>query len=232
VFDNRDHTCWQQGVQYLLETLRRENPHAVLMGNGGVPWRDACIFYEYANGNMHENALGNEFGSFRWYNNLTDPYGAWDGIQVCINSTQPDLPLERYHFLSVDIRMNRTQEQARGARGLSADDLRRMRLGLCTAFLQDGVYFGFDRGDCLHGQLWWFDEYDADLGNPLADYTEGGLGAQVYSRDFEHGVVVVNHNTSAVGINLGSSYKDITNKIQGTHFIIPAYDGRIFIRLE
>jgi hypothetical protein len=232
VFDNNDHTCWQQGVLFLLQTLRTENPQAVITGNGGVPWTTACNFYEYANGNMHENALGNEFGSSLWDNNFNFPFGAWDGISVCINSTQPDPPLKRYHFLSVDIRMNRTQEQARNARRLSADDLRRMRLGLCTALLQDGAYFGFDRGDCLHGQLWWFDEYDAELGSPMGAYAQGVFGANIYSREFEHGIVVVNPNMSVVTITLASLHKDATNKQEGTRFSIPAHDGRIFVRLD
>ena len=38
-----------------------------------------------------------------------------------------------------------------------------MRSGLAITLLGDG-YFGFDEGDCLHGQLWWFPEYDANLG--------------------------------------------------------------------
>ena len=72
----------------------------------------------------------------------------------------------------------------------------------------------------------------ADLGNPTTDYAEGTFGNQVYSRNFENGIVIVNHNASAVEINFASLYKDVTSQIQSITFSIPEYDGRIFIQLE
>ncbi|MBN1798556.1 MAG: carbohydrate binding domain-containing protein [Spirochaetales bacterium] len=244
-FNEDDHKKYNEGVLYLLKNLREKCPNAILTGNGGIPWTKNCPYYKYANGDMHENALGNEFGSYYWDAHYgaqypqTQPwlkgiYGTWDGYKTCIDEANP-YNVTRFHFISVDVRMNRSQEQAESLQQLTADDLRRMRLGLGTSLLEDGGYFGYDRGDCLHGQLWWFDEYDADLGNPLESYKTGAYGQgnskkQVYSRKFEHGIVIVNNNSAQTVVTLEAAHKDVTTKKTGTQFTIPPYDARIFVK--
>ncbi|MBN2525346.1 MAG: hypothetical protein JXR76_03065 [Deltaproteobacteria bacterium] len=228
-FNNQDHKDWQAGVVHLLQTLRASNPSAILTGNGGVPWTRECPYMQYANGDMHENALGNEFGSDQWESHLNNPYGIWDGIRAILDDKSASSPFRRIHFLSVDLRMHRDYNAARYASGLTPDDLRRMRLGLCTALMEDNVYFGFDRGDSLHGQLWWFDEYDAPLGNSISAYDQNRFGAGTYSREFENGTVVVNPGSTPVRINLQSPHRDVTTGNSGTTFTIPPMDGRIYI---
>jgi hypothetical protein len=229
-FDNQDTEDWQKGVLHLLRTLRASNPTAILTGNGGVPWSRDCPYAQYANGDMHENALGNEFGSHQWQSDFNNPYGVWDGIRTILDSSAPEGELERLHFLSVDLRMNRDYNAVRDADGLSEDDLRRMRLGLCTALLEDNVYFGFDRGDSLHGQLWWFDEYDAPLGKAVSHWEKGKFGANTYSRRFESGVVIVNPTNQKTDLRFNASHRDVTTRQKGKSFTIPPTDGRLFVR--
>jgi hypothetical protein len=237
-FDEDDRIFYREGIIYLMENMRNDCPDTIITGNGGIPWTENCPYYEYANGCMHENALGDEFGTYWWDghygNNPSGCYGVWDGYRTCIDSANPD-GLERFHFISVDVRMGRTEEGALKLGRLSDEDLRRMRLGLCTSLLDEGGYFGFDRGDTLHGQLWWFDEYDADLGNPVDTYQQGAFGEgenrnEIYSREFEKGVVIINHNETDTTVNLGAVYQDVTTKEAGTVFIIPPWDARIYLK--
>ena len=44
-------------------------------------------------------------------------------------------------------------------------DYRYMRFGLGVALMNDG-YYAFELGDTYHGNDWWFDEFDANLGAP------------------------------------------------------------------
>jgi len=41
-----------------------------------------------------------------------------------------------------------------------------MRFGLALTLMQDG-YFAHEYGDTWHGNDWWYDELDLDLGYPL-----------------------------------------------------------------
>jgi hypothetical protein len=244
-FTKDDNKKYIDGVLYLLENLRKQCPKAIITGNGGNPWSKECAYLGYANGSMHENALGNEFGTYYWFADygalypkdqpwLKGVYGTWDGYRSYLDGANPN-NLKRYFFINVDVRMDRTQEQAENLQQLTADDLRRMRLGLCTSLLEDGGYFGFDRGDCLHGQLWWFDEYDADLGNPVEVYKRGMYGEgnnkkEVYSRRFEKGMVIVNNNSTNTSVKLEGTYRDVTTKEEGTVFTIPPNDARIYLK--
>ena len=75
-----------------------------------------------------------------------------------------------------------------GIRMLTAN-FRRMRFGLGATLLTD-AYFEDD----LYGAPTWFAEYEADLGQALADPKQVfGLGLEeVWIREFERGVVIVN----------------------------------------
>lgn len=80
-------------------------------------------------------------------------------------------------------------------------DTRNVRHGLASALLFDG-YYGFDFGDQGHSQLWWYPEYDMDLGAPLgAAYTVADANdRQIWKRDFERGTVILNPHDSPVHI--------------------------------
>jgi hypothetical protein len=87
-----------------------------------------------------------------------------------------------------------------------------MRFGLTSALLEN-VYYSYDFGDTNHGQTWRYDEYDVDLGNPIARATsqKGSSTYQpdVWRRDFEHGVALVNSNATAQTVTLGGDFEHI-----------------------
>ncbi|MEK7139573.1 MAG: putative glycoside hydrolase [Patescibacteria group bacterium] len=83
-----------------------------------------------------------------------------------------------------------------------------VRFGLTSTLLQNG-YYGFDWGDQDHSQLWWYDEYNVELGRPtggscrlVIDSAGTVTGCQssdqltmgVWRRDFDRGTVLVNSN--------------------------------------
>jgi Hypothetical glycosyl hydrolase family 15 len=219
-FDQNDNVAWRAGVTTLLQTLRADRPKAILIGNGGAPWSSRTPYFTFTNGDMAENGFGNEFG-----NPNASFEVQWEGYRTALaHASQPV-----HYFLVADLRMDRTLAQAKEASGLTADDQRRFRLALATTLLGDG-YFGFDRGDCLHGQLWWFDEYDIDLGAPLGTYQTDAHGKGTLSREYTHGTAVVNPTDHAVPITFSAQRTDASTKIAATAFTLPARDGRIYLR--
>ena len=52
-----------------------------------------------------------------------------------------------------------------GALQFAQNDYRFMRFGLGAALMNDG-YYAYEFGDTYHGNDWWYDEFDADLGAP------------------------------------------------------------------
>jgi hypothetical protein len=219
VKDGQDEALWQQGMALVVALLRTNYPNALITGNGGSPWSAQCPYFQQANGNMHENALGDEFGVPGWDN-------LWEGYQTCMSRAKARPAI---HFVSVDLRAGRSLQVAEKLQSLTQDDLRRMRLGLGTTLLDDG-YFGFDRGDCLHRQLWRFDEYDANLGSPLGSFEKDRYAPGTYSRGFENGTVIVNPNRSAVSIRLSEPLQDVTTRITGQAFTVAAQDAKILVR--
>jgi len=220
LYDAADHTAWQMGCRRVLERLRALCPGVVITGNGGVPWSPYCPYFENANGDMHENAFGNEFLEQDWNY-------VWSGYQACMAAPNP-LSLPRCHFLATDLRYNRSLEEAQALTELTPDDLRRMRLGLGTTLL-DGGYFSFDRGDCLHGQLWWFDWYDANLGEPLGAMTEDATAPGVFSRAFQYGVVIVNSTATDYVAELPGAAWDMTAGVSAETIVVPRGDARLLV---
>ncbi|MEK7677658.1 MAG: putative glycoside hydrolase [Verrucomicrobiota bacterium] len=216
----RDVVLWQKSMCFLLESVRRRFPEANLIGNGGGVWSSDCPYYAWTNGNMRENALGTQWGVSGWRN-------VWEEAEVGLGTVKGR---PAYHFIAADVRFQRDQRAASELAALTDNDLRRLRLGLGLTLLRDGQYFGFDRGDCLHGQLWWFKEYDANLGDAVQPHKTGAFGVGTLSRVYESGIVVVNTTASSILINVPHPMRDATTEKIGRAFEIPGQDARILLR--
>jgi chitodextrinase len=126
---------------------------------------------------------------------------------------------------------------------------RRHRLGLGASLLGSVYYNPANRND--YRQLYWYDEFwvnwdsgeassDASqgrgyLGQPVSDpYT---IGSDIWRRDFQHGIVVVNSSASSATIDLGDTfryikgYQDVVANSGGTvsELVLPSYDARILL---
>lgn len=207
---------YQEGMAHLL-SLTREllGPNAIIIGNPGVEWTNGSPYWDYANGQMQENALGTMFGS-SWPK-------IWDIYQ---RNMQKQSPPTRIHWIAAD-----TNQQVYDnlKPNLTSADLQKMRFGFGITLLGDG-YFGFDEGDGLHGQLWWFPEYDANLGLAKEDAIKRTDGTWV--REFEYGTVLVNPNNVESTIDFTGMHEDLSAGVKDSHFIIPAKDSRILIALK
>lgn len=120
-------------------------------------------------------------------------------------------------------------------------DYKLMRYGLASALVAD-AYYSFDAGDANHHRTWWYDEYDAPLGNvkAAAKLVSGGTGAvpAVWSREYERGIALVNATTKAVTVQLNGEYEHLqgtqdpktNNGSIITSVSVPPQDGVILIR--
>ena len=75
-------------------------------------------------------------------------------------------------------------------------DCRQARFALASTLMGDG-FFSYDYGEEEHGQIWWCDEQDANLGNPLGPSINQSAGnsvamSGVWRRDFENGIALLN----------------------------------------
>ncbi len=105
-------------------------------------------------------------------------------------------------------------------------DMSKMRLGLVLSLLTDNTYFAHDFGPRDHGQAWWFDEYDVELGEPLSPYYQEG---EAYYREFEKGVVVA-APYSGTTVTLDTPHTDVTSGDTATEFQVQSGDARIYVR--
>lgn len=117
------------------------------------------------------------------------------------------------------------------------NDFRQMRFGLASTLMESG-YYSFDYGDEDHSQLWWYDEYDIGLGDPLeSSQLKQSVDKQssiprrsrkykrgVWKRSFEHGLVVLNSSERDRQVELSGQYEHI-------HGTAPVNDGSIRSRI-
>lgn len=218
-YDEQDNLAWRNAYLSMLRGLRALYPDTIVTGNAGSPLLPGDPYLELLNGSLHENALGNQWVPGNWEQVVT-------GLEATVKASAL-YARKPMHLIVADLRQDRSFEQCRDLTALTDNDLRRMRLGLCLSLLQDGGYFGFDRGDCLHGQLWWFDEYNADIGDPTETYKRGRYGTEILSRHHQAGVVVVNTSSQAVELNFEKRYMDYSTRTTSVRHLLPPMDGRI-----
>lgn len=116
-----------------------------------------------------------------------------------------------------------------------------MRFGLTSSLLGNG-YYSFDYGDQNHGQVWWYDEYDIDLGSAIQSATSptgaSGFAPGVWRRDFDRGVSLVNSDTRPLTVSLGGEFEALTGRQDPlanngaivSQVTLPAQDGRILLK--
>jgi hypothetical protein len=106
------------------------------------------------------------------------------------------------------------------------EDEQTMRFGLATALMGDG-YFGYDAGTMARGNWWWYSEYDAPLGYPKGEAQRNADG--VWQREFDGGTAVVNGTLYDAVAELPRRVRDVSTGRVGARFVIPMFDGRIFV---
>ncbi|EKE07388.1 MAG: hypothetical protein ACD_18C00100G0002 [uncultured bacterium] len=189
---------WRDRTQYLLKYAHDNLQTKYIVTNGS----SHVAFQSFVHGRMFETF------PTPWEGN-----GSWSTVMnnlkfIKNNNKKPNITI-------LNSNSNNTGQE----------DYQDMRFGLTSALLED-AYFSYDHGDTNHGQTWWYDEYDVNLGdaisvskskNNYADYKP-----DIWQRSFENGVAVVNSTDSKQKIELGGEYE----KIHGTQDI-KVNDGSI-----
>jgi hypothetical protein len=210
---------WRQGyVNLFSKTRELAGSNTIIITNGSTN----PTFQPYLNGRMFESF------PTPWEND-----GSW---QTVVNNY---LTLEEQVGSAPPIFVINSNTENTG----DSDDYQKVRFGL-TSTLLGGGYFSFDFGEQSHAQLWYYDEYDAYLGEPL-DEPEDELNPgntawkpSVWARDFINGKILVNSTNSHQTVRLDGEYE----KIHGTQdrsvnngaFVstvtLPPNDGIILLR--
>ncbi len=226
--DGTDNSLYESATNLLAQQLRDKQPGIIITGNAGFPIKFSAPC-EIGDGNMHEAFFSAHLEQTEHpkisktliLNNLLanhceDPYSGAD---------------TRYHFMIGNVNISKYSP----SKNLTCDDMRTFRLGYVTSLLNDG-FFGFDKGDGKHGQLWWFDEYNINIGSPTSDYngTNISFRESIYfedsiSREFSNGTALINASAHNQQINFAENRTQMSTGITSSEFMISPYDADIFI---
>ena len=207
---------YREGMTRLLQITRELlGPDAIIIGNPGSEWSANSPFFNYANGHIQECALGIQSWSNRDFAKVWEVYE---------RNMQTPAPPSRINWIDADT--NNVKYDPFDT-NLPPTELQKMRYGLSIALLDDG-YYGFDIGNEFHNTIWWFPEYDANLGLAKGKAQKRTDGTWI--REFQNGVVVVNPAGSTSTIKFNTIYQDVTTGIKGISFTVQPQDGRIFLK--
>jgi hypothetical protein len=211
---NQADALWLSRTEYFFRRAKEIMPTMYIVDNG----TSVSVVQPYVHGRMYENF------PTPWEGN-----GSWGTVMNRIHDTQKNN--RSPHVAIINSNTNNTGNQ----------NLRDVRFGLGSTLLENG-YFSYDYGDQNHGQTWWYDEYDAQLGTPnglaVSDHRHTTYQPDIWRRDFDHGLVVVNSTAELVDVDLGGEYE----KINGTRdrsvndgsivsdIALPANDGAVLLK--
>ncbi len=111
-------------------------------------------------------------------------------------------------------------------------NLRAMRAMTTLSLTHSDGYVLLDEGgDHLH---YWYDFWDADLGQPLreekAQLYEGRVG--LYIREFTNGWAVYNRSGETQEITLPELVTSVATGVESTTHTLPNYDGEMYLRMK
>ncbi len=149
---------------------------------------------------VNSSSYGKEYINGRLYETWPDKWqGGWDKQMQDYKNLESSI---KYSPQVIVVNPN-TENSG------NSNDFKKVRFGLAST-LQGNGYFAFDWGTQDHSQLWWYDEYDAELGYPNSQSQE--IKTNVLRRDFTKGVALVNGTQQTQTIDLGSG---VYEKLRG-----------------
>ena len=204
---------WREGMRSLYQQTRQLTGNKyIILGN-----ITSSEYKNDLNGGMLEN-----FPSIN---------GGWQGTMEVYASTEQGSVLPRFMVINANV----------GNKGTETSNLKRMRYGLASTLMLDG-YYAFDFGDQNHNQTWWYDEYDIELGNPvsapLSLNNKPQFSADVWRREYQNGIAMVNATDQTQTVDLGAEYEKLSglqDKVTNNGAIVdqvtlPGKDGLIMLR--
>jgi len=181
IIDPTIDASWREGMSYIYEQTRNKAPKGTIVVGNGITRE----YRDQLNGRLLENVAPSA-----WSATMNTYQYNYDG------GYRPQVSIYNVNT------------------GNKGGDSRYqdVRFGLTSALLEDG-YFSYDFGDKDHGQLWWYDEYDVDLGKAISPaVSDSGLSnyaPDIWRRDFENGLAIVNSTDKAQRVDLNGEYEKI-----------------------
>ncbi|HEY7421581.1 MAG TPA: putative glycoside hydrolase [Gaiellaceae bacterium] len=235
---------WDDGLNEVASRLQSYLPGKLVVGNGNLTAArtyyggDPTGWLKSANGTMVEAIE-------RYYNSpaaLLNLSSRW--LDFGDGSEQP-----RY-LLYLQNALTDSGQLFTGGAGADPNDsklmldpavMRSMRWGFTLALMSGAYYEIVLNND--HGVRWWYDEYDGGLGIRRRGYLGLPRGdmkrllADVYRRDFQHGIAINNSSRRAVTVKLRSRYRHlrgtqdtrVNNGKLVTQVTVPAHDGVVLV---
>jgi hypothetical protein len=204
--------AWRAGMVALYNETKARVPKDFVIVGNG----STALYAGTLNGQMMENFVGGD----AWTPTMKT-YALWD---------------QKHKDPQVNIVNANTLNKGGGETAY-----KQMRFGLGSTLLLDG-YYSFDYGDTNHGQTWWYDEYDVDLGDPTGNATsptgQKTFASGVWQREFTQGIALVNSGKQSSKVTLPGEYE----KIRGmqdkavndgsivSSVTVPAQDGLLLLR--
>ena len=145
--------AYQLAMKDFLEQIRDRLPNAILMGN-----ETSTAYAPWVNGRMFEWQLWTllDGGSSLTWDEILAAYDEWSEIGRVPRTTF----IQGAPLSLVGPDGNRKYDpMAPAMKAEAAADYRRMRFGLTTALMSDGLYFF--QYEPTRGQSWWYDEFGA-----------------------------------------------------------------------
>jgi hypothetical protein len=240
-------STWSDGLRLYLKNLRQAiGLKRIIYLNWGIE------AYQDVNGNNFEGFPDDSggTGSNSWHSVVFGPYQRGSYFDWIEKSLEPNITMiETYDDNNVPYGSYNNPCMQTGFR----PNYRKMRFGLATALLNDG-YFSYEMSTMGHGSLclMWFDEYDnagtgrGYLGYPLGEaqsveadrLSVQSSGLDIWEREYDNGIVLVNATSSKVTISLGENYRKIDGSQDRsvndgslvTEVTLPPMDGIILLR--
>lgn len=162
--------AWLDGVKKMLKKTRD------LIGNNYLILGNGKVFDGYQ---VFLNGIMMEGFPPSW-----ESSGDWGGI------------LKTYS--SVKNNNNSPQVSVINSYNSNRQNYQLMRFALASTLMENHGYFSFDFSNSDHGQVWWYDEYDINLGKAvsapynLLDKNNNTYKKGLWRRDFEQGSVIIN----------------------------------------
>ncbi len=154
--------AWKEGVYHELRTWRALMPHA--LASGHLPRPPAPEFADIFNGDSIGFLTSDVIEGKRGFAELWTAYHDWWRIGrppaiLMVESTPHDQISYGYDYSPLQKIPPSTLEFARTY-------YPNVRFGLAFTLMNDG-FFAHEYGDTWHGNDWWYDELDFNLGYPL-----------------------------------------------------------------
>jgi uncharacterized protein (TIGR03437 family) len=157
-------TAWASGEYLAISTYRKLVPGGYVSGHVGEAPAQAASLAAF-NGTSIEFYTQSVRDGSEGFGTLWDLYQSWATQSVAppmtmIQSCPPDQLSYGYGYYPLNTLLP-------GTVAFAQDSYANMRFGLGLTLMNDG-FFMFDFGDTAPPITWWYDEYDFNLGYPIA----------------------------------------------------------------